>query len=62
LPSSSTGFAICAAEMRSDLVRALSGQAVQATPLMSDDERTELMRAAPVRVGGNGSPKLDGSS
>ena len=36
-----------AAEMRSDLVRALSGQAVQATPLMSDDERTELMRAAP---------------
>jgi serine/threonine-protein kinase len=47
-----------AAEMRSDLVRALSGQAVQATPLMSDDERTELMRAAPVRVGGNGSPPL----
>ncbi|HEY4990476.1 MAG TPA: Stk1 family PASTA domain-containing Ser/Thr kinase [Nakamurella sp.] len=41
-----------AAEMRSDLVRALSGQAVQATPLMSDDERTELMRAAPARVGG----------
>ncbi len=40
-----------AAEMRSDLVRALSGQAVQATPLMSDDERTELMRAAPARVG-----------
>ena len=40
-----------AAEMRSDLVRALSGQAVQATPLMSDDERTELMRAAPTRVG-----------
>src|SRR5450755_1165147 len=40
------------AEMRSDLVRALSGQAVQATPLMSDDERTELMRAAPARVGG----------
>ncbi len=40
-----------AAEMRSDLVRALSGQAVQATPLMTDDERTELMRAAPARVG-----------
>ncbi len=46
-----------AAEMRSDLVRALSGQAVQATPLMSDDERTELMRAAPARVGG-ASPML----
>ena len=47
-----------AAEMRSDLVRALSGQAVQATPLMSDDERTELMRAAPTRVGAGGSPPL----
>ena len=46
-----------AADMRSDLVRALSGQAVQATPLMSDDERTELMRATPTRVGG-GSPPL----
>src|SRR6476469_2279616 len=46
-----------AAEMRSDLVRALSGQAVQATPLMTDDERTELMRAVPARVGG-GSPPL----
>jgi len=46
-----------AAEMRSDLVRALSGQAVQATPLMSDDERTELMRAVPARVGG-ASPML----
>jgi len=40
-----------AAEMRSDLVRALSGQAVLATPVMSDDERTQMMRAAPVRVG-----------
>jgi eukaryotic-like serine/threonine-protein kinase len=39
-----------AAEMRSDLVRALSGQAVQATPVMSDDERTELMRATPART------------
>ncbi len=47
-----------AAEMRSDLVRALSGQAVQATPLMSDDERTELMRAAPARVGGASPPLL----
>src|SRR5664279_806013 len=47
-----------AAEMRSDLVRALSGQAVQATPLMSDDESTELMRAAPARVGGAAAPLL----
>ncbi len=47
-----------AAEMRSDLVRALSGQAVQATPLMSDDERTELMRVGPTRVGGASPPLL----
>ena len=40
-----------AAEMRSDLVRALSGQAVQATPLMTEDERTQMWRAAPARVG-----------
>ncbi|AZI56940.1 Stk1 family PASTA domain-containing Ser/Thr kinase [Nakamurella antarctica] len=40
-----------AAEMRSDMVRALSGQAVHATPVMSNDERTELMRATPARVG-----------
>ncbi len=40
-----------AAEMRSDLVRALSGQAVHATPFMSDAERTQLMRATPERVG-----------
>ncbi|QNK82052.1 Stk1 family PASTA domain-containing Ser/Thr kinase [Nakamurella sp. PAMC28650] len=40
-----------AAEMRSDLVRALSGQAVHATPVMSDEERTTLMRATPERVG-----------
>ena len=40
-----------AAEMRSDLVRSLSGQAVLATPKMSDEERTQLMRAQPSRVG-----------
>jgi serine/threonine-protein kinase len=39
-----------AAEMRLDLVRALAGQPVQATPLMSDRERAELMRTAPTRV------------
>ncbi len=40
-----------AAEMRADLVRALSGQAVHATPFMSDEERTQIMRATPERVG-----------
>jgi len=40
-----------AAEMRSDLVRALAGQAVHATPVMTDFERTEMMRATPERVG-----------
>src|SRR6476469_8585416 len=39
-----------AAEMRLDLVRAMAGQPVQATPLMSDRERAELMRTAPTRV------------
>jgi serine/threonine-protein kinase len=39
-----------AAEMRSDLVRALSGQAVHATPLMNDADRTEFMRTPPMRV------------
>ncbi len=40
-----------ASEMRADLVRALSGQAVHATPLLSDDDRTQLMRPTPERVG-----------
>ena len=40
-----------AAEMRADLVRALSGQAVHATPILNDDERTTIMRATPERVG-----------
>ena len=40
-----------AAEMRADLVRALSGQAVQATPLMTEEERTQIMRPGPARVG-----------
>ena len=39
-----------AAEMRSDLVRALSGQAVHATPIMDDADRTELLRTPPQRV------------
>ncbi|MTD14741.1 Stk1 family PASTA domain-containing Ser/Thr kinase [Nakamurella sp. YIM 132087] len=52
-----------AAEMRSDLVRALSGQAVHATPVMSDQERTEMIRPGPMRIegqraGGSGKPPL----
>jgi serine/threonine-protein kinase len=39
-----------AAEMRSDLVRALSGQAVHATPIMDDADRTEMLRPPPQRV------------
>jgi eukaryotic-like serine/threonine-protein kinase len=48
-----------AAEMRSDLVRALSGQAVHATPVLTEEERTQLLRPGPVRVGvGAGTPPL----
>jgi len=36
-----------AADMRSDLVRALSGQAVHATPVMNDADRTALIGAVP---------------
>ncbi len=39
-----------AAEMRSDLVRALSGQAVHATPIMDDADRTAMLRTPPQRV------------
>jgi serine/threonine-protein kinase len=37
-----------AADMRSDLVRALSGQAVHATPVMNDADRTALIGSLPV--------------
>ena len=47
-----------AAEMRSDLVRALSGQAVHATPIMSDEERTQVMRPGPQQVGVIAGPSL----
>jgi len=50
-----------AAEMRSDLVRALSGQAVQAaqpSPLRPDGERTEVISGPPPRFGAAGSPAL----
>jgi serine/threonine-protein kinase len=36
-----------AADMRSDLVRALSGQAVHATPVMNDADRTALIGSVP---------------
>src|SRR6476661_7315401 len=37
-------------EMRKDVARAMSGRAVLATPVLSPDERQELLRAAPVRI------------
>lgn len=43
-----------AAEMRADLVRALSGQAVQAPRVMDDAERTELLGAAPTALAAGG--------
>ncbi len=36
-----------AAEMRNDLLRALAGQRVEATPVMGEDERTTILAAAP---------------
>jgi serine/threonine-protein kinase len=36
-----------AADMRSDLLRAVAGQRVEATPVMGDDERTTILGAAP---------------
>ncbi|GGM00143.1 Stk1 family PASTA domain-containing Ser/Thr kinase [Nakamurella endophytica] len=45
-----------AAEMRSDLVRALSGQAVHATPLMPEEERTRIIKAPPQRIGAVAAP------
>jgi len=50
-----------AAEMRSDLVRALSGQAVQAAQpslLRPDGERIEVISGPPPRFGAAGSPAL----
>ncbi len=42
-----------AADMRSDLVRALAGQAVHATPVMNDADRTALLGSVPaVRASG----------
>src|SRR4051812_18034990 len=36
-----------AADMRSDLLRALAGQRVEATPVMGEDEKTTILAAAP---------------
>ena len=41
-----------AAEMRSDLLRALSGQRVEATPVMGDAEKTTILGAVPAAYGG----------
>src|SRR6185312_12874035 len=41
-----------AAEMRNDLLRAVAGQRVEATPVMGDDERTTILGAAPAVYGG----------
>ena len=36
-----------AADMRNDLLRAIAGQRVEATPVMGDDEKTTILGAAP---------------
>ena len=36
-----------AADMRNDLLRALAGQRVEATPVMGDAEKTTILAAAP---------------
>jgi serine/threonine-protein kinase len=41
-----------AAEMRNDLLRALAGQRVEATPVMGDAEKTTILAAAPGGYGG----------
>jgi beta-lactam-binding protein with PASTA domain/predicted Ser/Thr protein kinase len=43
-----------AADMRNDLLRALAGQQVEATPVMGDAEKTTILAAAPAGYGGYG--------
>jgi serine/threonine-protein kinase len=43
-----------AAEMRNDLLRALAGQRVEATPVMGDDEKTTILGATPSGYGAEG--------
>jgi beta-lactam-binding protein with PASTA domain/predicted Ser/Thr protein kinase len=41
-----------AADMRNDLLRALAGQRVEATPVMGDEEKTTILAATPGGYGG----------
>jgi eukaryotic-like serine/threonine-protein kinase len=43
-----------AADMRNDLLRALAGQRVEATPVMGDAEKTTILAATPGAYGGYG--------
>jgi beta-lactam-binding protein with PASTA domain/tRNA A-37 threonylcarbamoyl transferase component Bud32 len=43
-----------AADMRADLLRAVAGQRVEATPVMSDAEKTTIIGAAPLGYGSDG--------
>jgi serine/threonine-protein kinase len=43
-----------AADMRNDLLRAVAGQRVEATPVMGDDEKTTILGAAPAAYGYGG--------
>jgi serine/threonine-protein kinase len=43
-----------AADMRNDLLRAVAGQRVEATPVMGDNERTTILGAAPAAYGYGG--------
>ncbi|MGY1697920.1 Stk1 family PASTA domain-containing Ser/Thr kinase [Geodermatophilus sp. SYSU D00814] len=43
-----------AAEMRNDLLRALAGQRVEATPVMGDEEKTTILGATPAGYGADG--------
>jgi eukaryotic-like serine/threonine-protein kinase len=48
-----------AAEMRNDLLRALAGQRVEATPVMGDAEKTTILAATPGYGGGYGDDGWD---
>ncbi|MGY1807572.1 Stk1 family PASTA domain-containing Ser/Thr kinase [Blastococcus sp. SYSU D00669] len=49
-----------AADMRNDLLRALAGQRVEATPVMNDAEKTTLLAATPGGPGAPGDDDWDG--
>jgi serine/threonine-protein kinase len=48
-----------AADMRNDLLRALAGQRVEATPVMGDAEKTTILAAAPAGYGYGGDERWD---